>query len=107
MNEQDRYLARLLDAYRRLPGTLGRVLRDDRRTALTLYQRRVDLDVVHQAFILATARRAFATNPSPAPIRSLRYLLPLIAEIVTTPPDPAYLAHLQHRLRDVGLDPHV
>lgn len=109
MNEQDRYLTRLLDGYRQLPGTLGRVLRDDRRTALTLYRQRIGLEVVRHAFILGTARRAFATNPASScePIRTLRYFLPLIAEIVTSPPDPAYLIHLQHRLRDAGLDPAI
>ena len=108
MDDQARYLARLLDGYRRLPGTLGRVLRDDRRIALTLYRQRIALDIVHQAFILATARRAFAVNhASCEPIRTLRYFLPLIDEIVTSPPDPAYLIHLQHRLHDAGLDPPI
>ena len=81
-----------------------RILRDDRRTALDLYRRRIGLDLVRQAFILASARRAFAPNPSiREPIRSLRYFLPLIDEIIEHPPDPAYLVHLEHRLQDAGL----
>ena len=106
MNDQARYLNRLLDRYRTLHGTIGRILRDDRRTALALYRRRIGLDVVRQAFILAAARRAFAPNPTARePIRTLRYFLPLIAEITDTPPDPVYLLHLERRLRDAGLYP--
>ena len=104
MNDQARYLDRLLTRYRNLHGTTGRILRDDRRTALDLYRRRIGLDLVRQAFILASARRAFAPNPSiREPIRSLRYFLPLIDEIIEHPPDPAYLVHLEHRLQDAGL----
>lgn len=106
MNEQDRYLHRLLDSYRRLPGTLGRVLRVDRRTALALYRRRIDLDVIHHAFILGTARRTFATYPaSSVPIRTLRYFLPLIDEVLDSPPDPEYLGYLRLRLRLADLHP--
>jgi hypothetical protein len=106
MTDQRRYLHRLLDRYRSLPGTLGRVLRDDRHTALALYRRRIDLDVIDQAFVLGIARRAFSDTSHPhEPIRTLRYFLPLIAEILDSPPDPAYLHALQRRLRGAGLLP--
>ena len=104
--EQDRYLNRLLEGYRKLPGTLGRILRDDRRTALNLYRQRIGLDVVRRAFLLGTARRAFAPHPAAQqPIRALRYFLPLIDEVVNQPPDPAYLIYLEHRLRRADLWP--
>jgi len=104
MDDQTRYLDRLLDRYRQLPGTTGRILRDDRRTALALYRRRIGLDVVRQAFILALARRTFGgTVAARQPIRTLRYFLPILAEIIDSPPDPGYLSQLEFRLRSAGL----
>lgn len=105
MNARAHYVAQLLDRYHRLPGTTGRVLRDDRRTALALHNRHVGLDVVEQAFVLALARRTFGPGHPLEPIRALRYFLPVIDEIVHTPPDPDYLMHLQGRLRKAGLYP--
>ncbi len=99
-----RYIAQLLEHYQQLPGTLRRLLRDDRRTARALHQRRIGLEVVHQAFVLALARRTFGPGSHRLePIRALRYFLPVIAEILDTPPDPAYLQHLERRLREAGL----
>lgn len=105
-NAKARYVATLLDRYRRLPGTLHRVLRDDRRTALALYHQRIAVDVVDHAFVLALARRAFAANADQLPaIRTLRYFLPVVEEVELHPPDPAYLDYLRYRLRDAGLYP--
>jgi hypothetical protein len=92
------YVDHLLARYRRLPGTLGRILRDDRRTAHALYDRHIDLELVQQAFDLAIARRIFGSE-QPPPIRTLRYFLPLIEEILASPPDPGYLQYLAMRLR--------
>ncbi len=39
MKAQSRYVARILEQYAKLPGTLGHILRQDRRTALDLYRR--------------------------------------------------------------------
>ncbi len=106
MTAKARYVATLLERYRRLPGTLGRVLRDDRTTAGALHDQHIDLDVVHQAFILAVARRTFCADPAGLPaIRSLRYFLPVIDEITRRPLDPVYLHHLRCRLHDAGIDP--
>lgn len=103
MHAKARYLAQLLQRYRNLPGTLGRVLRDDRRTARALHDRRIGLEVVQQAFVLALARRS--VNQRREPIRTLRYFLPVIEEIILTPPDPAYLQYLERRLLEAELDP--
>lgn len=106
MNEKNHYVSRLLARYQRLPGTLGRVLRDDRHLAGALYDRRIGLDLIHQAFILALARRAFrADDERLEPIRTLRYFLPIIEEILAAAPDPTYLQHLASRLRDARLYP--
>lgn len=99
------YAALVVERYRRLPGTLGRVLKDDRRIALALYDRGVGLDLVQRAFLLAVARRSFRASVGPAePIRCLRYFLPVIDELLAAPPDPEYFRYLAHKLRSVGVD---
>lgn len=103
---QSRYVAHVLDQYVTLPGTLRRVLRQDRRTALTLYRRRVRLDVVQNAFVLAVARRTFRSDKGPLePIRCLQYFLPVVDELLQEPPLPEYLDYLKHRLVDAGVLP--
>ena len=62
MTAQASYVTRILDQYLKLPGTLRRVLRQDRRTALALYRRGIRLDVVENAFVLAIARRTFRSE---------------------------------------------
>jgi hypothetical protein len=99
VDDKQRYVAHLLDRYRRLSGALGRVLRDDRQTAGRIYDQRISLETVQQAFVLAVARRSNGAQPPP-PIRSLRYFLPLIEEILAAPLDPAYLCLLRARVAD-------
>ncbi len=99
------YAKSVLHRYRQLPGTLGRVLRDDRRTALGLHGRGVPLDLVQRAFLIAVARRSFRANAEPLePIRCLRYFLPVIEELLTAPPDPEYFCYLERKLRSAGID---
>lgn len=98
------YVARVLHLYRRLPGALGRVLRDDRRTALDLHRRAIPIAVVESAFILITARRAARPKDEPIDsIRVLRYILPVIEELLSAPPAPGYLGYLECRLREERL----
>lgn len=94
------YVARLLWLYRRTPHTRGRVRRADRRLAAALHARSVPLETVQTALLVASARRAFrpAAAPPLAPIASLHYFLPVIEEILASPPDPGYLEHLRRRL---------
>jgi hypothetical protein len=105
MTPKARYVATLLEHYRRLPGTLGHVLRDDRRTAAALHERHIGLDIVYQAFVVALARRCGTEAGRLEPIRTLRYFLPVIEEITRDPPDPEYLHYLQSRLPEGGLPP--
>ena len=98
------YVARLLALYATLPGTLGRILRDDRQTARTLHNRGVPLDTVEKAFVLAIARRTFRSDADRLePVRALRYFLPVVQEIVEEPPFPEYLDYLRRRLQDAGI----
>jgi hypothetical protein len=103
---QSRYVAHVLDRYVTLPGTLRRVLRQDRRTALTLYRRGVRLDVVHNAFVLALARRTFRSDADRLEsIRCLQYFVPIVDELLAEPPFPEYLDYLKNRLVDAGVLP--
>jgi len=79
---QAQYTWRLLQAYRALPGTCGRVRPADRRLARQLFCDGVPLDLILVAFQLALARRTIdPDNPPPRPpIRSLHYFLPVLDE---------------------------
>lgn len=95
-----RYRDKLLELYRHTPGTCGSVRGADRRLAATLESRGVALQTVQAALLLACARRAFRPDTAPPlpPIASLHYFLPLIDEILASPPDPGYLDYLRRRL---------
>jgi hypothetical protein len=104
MKPQTHYVTRVLEQYVKLPGTLRRILRNDRRTALALYRRRVGLDVVENAFVLALARRTFRTDGDQLqPIRCLQYFVPVIDELIQEPPLPEYLEYLKNRLVTAGV----
>lgn len=101
---QAAYVARVLHLYRRVPGALARVLRDDRRTALDLYRRNIPIAVVENAFVLIAARRTARPRGEPRdPIRVLRYILPVIEELLSAPPAPEYLDYLACRVREESL----
>jgi len=95
------YLRRLLDSYCGLPHTAARrPSQNDRLLAGQLYNRRIPLDIIETAFLLAVARRTFRdpqTQPL-TPVRSLAYFLPLIDEVLRQPPDPDYLAYIRSRV---------
>jgi hypothetical protein len=104
MSAQAQYVNRVLEAYQQLPGTLGRVLRQDRKAALAFYRRGVDLEVVHSAFVLALARRTFrGGDHNPEPIRCLSYFAPVVEELVQEPPLPEYLDYLRTKLVNAGV----
>jgi hypothetical protein len=96
------YVRELLKRYVATPGVHGRVRRADRELAARLYDERVPLFVVQNAFILAAARRlrhnAYDT-PLP-PVRSVHYFIPVIREVLERPPGPRDIATL---LRILGV----
>jgi hypothetical protein len=104
MSAQAQYVNRVLEAYQQLPGTLGRVLRQDRKAALAFHRRGVDLEVVHSAFVLALARRTFrGDDQNLEPIRCLSYFAPVVEELVQEPPLPEYLDYLRAKLVNAGV----
>jgi hypothetical protein len=98
-SQQD-YVRKVLDAYRRTPGTTGIVRRADRLLAATLHQRGVPLVAVENALVLAAARRMIrpAGVPPLAAVRSLAYFLPVIEEVLSLKVSPEYFQHLRRKV---------
>lgn len=98
--DHDDYIRRVLDAYRKTPGTMGVVRRPDRLVAAQLHQRGVPLMAVENAFVLAAARRL--TRPADSPplsaIRSLAYFLPVIEEVLSLRVNPDYFRYLRGKI---------
>ena len=94
------YIRKVLDAYRRTPGTTGVVRRNDRSLAAVLYDRGVPVTAVENALVLAASRRIF--RPPDAvplqPIRSLHYLLPVIDEVLQLHISQDYFRYLQFHI---------
>jgi hypothetical protein len=94
------YIRKVLDAYRRMPGTTGTVRHNDRLLAAALYDRDIPLAVVENALILAASRRIF--RPPDAvplqPIRSLHYLLAAIDEVLQLRISQDYFRYLQFQI---------
>ena len=96
---QARYVNALLCAYLDLPDTPARARPPDRLLARSLFAQAVPIDLVRAAFALASVRRASRppTSPPLPPVRSLCYYLPVLEELRSSNPDPAYLARLLAR----------
>ena len=97
---QNEYVRRVLDAYRKTPGTTGTVRRPDRLLAAQLHQRGVPPAAVENALVLAAARRLTRSADS-APlgtIRSLAYFLPVIDEVLSLRVNPEYFRYLRQKV---------
>jgi hypothetical protein len=98
--DQERvYLEALLETYSWLPGTPARPSRQDRRLARQLCRRALPLRIVRAALILAAARRTIRSGPPLPPVRTLHYFLPVIQELLHSPPDPGYVDYLVAKLK--------
>ena len=94
---QEQYIHRVLEAYRKTPGTMGTIRRPDRLLAAQLFQRGVSATVIENAFVLAATRRLMrpAEAQPLATIRSLAYFLPVIEEVLELRVGPDYFQYLQ------------
>jgi hypothetical protein len=101
---QEEYIHRVLEAYRKTPGTAGAVRRPDRMLAAQLYQRGVSVRVIENAFVLAAARRLM--RPADAlplgTIHSLAYFLPVIEEVLGMHVSPEYFQHVRRKLERIA-----
>jgi len=100
LSPRTQYVKRVIDLYQCTPGTSGFARRADRCFAEALYDRQVSLEIVQAALLLAATRRSRRPNDAPpmAPIASLHYFRPVIEELITAQPDPAYLRYLRQSL---------
>ena len=101
---QEEYIQRVLEAYRKTPGTMGIVRRPDRVLAAQLYQRGISVSVIENAFVLAATRRFMrhADAQPLATIRSLAYFLPVIEEVRELRVSPDYFRYLRHKLQHIA-----
>jgi hypothetical protein len=99
ITEED-YIRRVLEAYRKTPGTTGTVRRPDRLLAAQLQRRGVPLAAIENAFLLAAARRLIRPAGAAAlgTIRSLAYFLPVIEEVLTLRVHPDYFRYLRQKM---------
>ena len=97
---QQDYIRKVLDAYRRTPGTIGAVRRSDRLLAAALYDRGVPISAVGNALVLAASRRIFRSPDAPVlqPVRSLHYVLPVIDEVLAVCLSQDYYRYLQFKI---------
>ena len=101
---QEEYVRRVLEAYRKTPGTMGTVRRADRMLAVQLYQRGLAVKVIENALALAATRRMIRPTDAPplGTIRSLAYFLPVIEEVLELRVSPDYFEYLRHKLGRSG-----
>jgi hypothetical protein len=101
---QEEYIRRVLEAYRKTPGTMGTVRRPDRALAAQLHQRGISVSVIENALVLAATRRL--VRPGDAlplgTIRSLAYFLPVIEEVLELRVSPDYFQYLRHKLERIA-----
>ena len=102
-DSQEEYIRRVLEAYRKTPGTMGTIRRPDRVLAAQLYQSGISASVIENAFVLAATRRLM--RPTNAPplntIRSLAYFLPVIEEVLELRVSPEYFQYLRQKLERI------
>jgi hypothetical protein len=94
------YVHRLIEAYRKTPGTTGHAHRPDRRFAEQLYERQVPLTVVENALLLASARRLLRPDAAPLldVIRSLHYFRAVIDEVMQSTMSEDYFLYLRRKI---------
>lgn len=98
------YVTAIRAALDDLPEPHGGLRPDDRRLAIELHRRGVPIEIFRAAIRLATLRRLLRDPALPrlAPVRSLRYYLPVLAELLRTPPDPTWLDYIAARVARLG-----
>ena len=98
------YVATVLTLYVDLPDTPLRASAQDQRLARKLHQQGVPISLIESALLLATLRRLARPEGLPplAPIHSLAYFQPVIAELQQQPLPNGYLDYLRLKLHTVS-----
>ncbi len=99
-DSQPEYVRAVLAAYVALADTPDRPRPADRAMAAQLYDRKIPLQIVRDALILAYARRTLRPPEAPPlpPVRSLCYFLPVIEELLKKPLPNLYIDYLKAKL---------
>jgi hypothetical protein len=99
LNDKNEYLSTVLNLYLNISETPSKASVNDRKAATELHMRRIPLDIVESAFLLASVRRLSRSPDMPplSPIRSLAYFFPVIQELVADPLPGNYLDYLRGR----------
>ena len=108
-NDHAAYVRAVITCYRRVIGAGVRARPGDHRLAADFHRRGVPFAIVEMALLLATARRRArpSTAPPLSPVRSLHYYLPVVEELLQSPPPDVYLEHLRQsvgEMIDHGVD---
>ena len=98
------FVDQVLALYLTADETPGRFSRSDRQLAGVWYDQAVTMDEIEIAFILTIARRRFRDPALPplAPIRSLYYFVPVLAEVRANSIPVEYVSYLRHKLTPAG-----
>jgi hypothetical protein len=99
-SDQSHYIETILKFYLGLPETPSQASPSDVRLACDLYQRRIMLEAVEAALLIASVRRLSRDPSLPPlpPIRSLNYFLPVLSEVSANPLPQGYLHYLRYKL---------
>lgn len=103
LDDHTTYVRAIIACYRRVISVGVRARREDHRLAADLHRRGVPLAVVEMALLLATARRRARPPEAPplSPVRSLHYFLPVVEELLQTPPTDGYLDYLREAVGEM------
>jgi hypothetical protein len=98
--EDAKYVAEIRDCFMGLGCTHGDFSAGDIKTAKALRQRGVPIEVIHDALLLAACRKyqSWLNGSLSAPIASLRYIEPLLAEIQQQPFAQNYREYLKAKV---------
>ena len=99
------YVATLILLYIDLPDTPLRPGPQDQATARRLFQQGVSLSLAESALLLASLRRLIRDSDRPplAPIRSLAYFHPVIAELQQQPLPDGYVDYLRGKFQKLAI----
>ncbi|MCI0416580.1 hypothetical protein L0222_27745 [bacterium] len=98
---KSQYISRILQKYLRLPETPDKVSRSDWQLAERFYEQQIPPEDVEAALILGSARRLARDSSAPrlSSIKSLKYFVPVIMEVMEQPLPNGYTAYLENIVR--------
>lgn len=95
------YVDRVRQLFGQAACVLGSFSPSDERLAASWQAHGIEFETVRRAWLLGCTRKSLSLidRPSAAPIRSLRYFVPVLEEVLAESFPPDYWSHLQFNLR--------